>query len=543
MAIIIVDNFQVNIENPIDNRFVVGSQSIPSGSPSQLYPNPFYKYKDDITYKYPGLRVWDFNDGVPYVWTGVTWSNENTTGALIQGGGGHQNYIPKFLNNSTLLGRSKFFDNNTHIGLGLTSSTNPNSVQSYQTDANSGISGTITITFSTPPNGLHVDGNIKTNNFFSGDGRYIVNIHANNIRTGTLNLDRISVPNGININSSINSSNIGITYLMTNTTGVNDNKWALANSVVLPIIQSTVKLTDIQSIGTNALGQLLATGPTITNNGGTITNTYNFKGLISTGLDITNTATDIRLESKAGKNIGSSDGIGIYDETNFPSTYLSSNPYIHKFRKLKSNTLEISLGSGTDNGDVLIELQDNKISDFNYLKKSSQIESNAGVIDTVATTPLVDKVTFGKRVNDATMSVPYLASDSQNGLMSISQFNKLAGLINNVKNVGWFSGLDIAGTPTGTSFTTGGNITASVTFVSGSMVSESFILVTMQNAMTNTNYYVRSFIESQGTLNNDNDANSVVFKPISTTQYQVAIKESAGVGQSLKIHMEVVQLL
>ena len=76
MAINIVDQFQVNTYLPIDNRFVVGTASMSTTSGTY---SPFYLYRDDILYKYPGLRIWDFNDGVPYVWTGSTWSNENTT--------------------------------------------------------------------------------------------------------------------------------------------------------------------------------------------------------------------------------------------------------------------------------------------------------------------------------------------------------------------------------------------------------------------------------------------------------------------------------
>jgi len=176
-----------------------------------------------------------------------------------------------------------------------------------------------------------------------------------------------------------------------------------------------------------------------------------------------------------------------------------------------------------------------------FLKKASQAEENAGTSDLVATTPLVNKVTFARRVNGSD-SGTYLSSASQNGLMSSAQFNILAGLVNNVKNVGWFSGLDVAGTPSGTSLPVSGNITAAVTFTSGTMVSESFILVTMQNAMSNTNYFVRMHPESQATLNLDNDVTGLVFKPISTTQFQIAIKETVGGVNSIKLHLEVVQL-
>jgi hypothetical protein len=50
MAIQIIDNFNISVAKPIDDRFVVGPQS-------------FYTDKNDIPYKYSGIRVWDLNDG------------------------------------------------------------------------------------------------------------------------------------------------------------------------------------------------------------------------------------------------------------------------------------------------------------------------------------------------------------------------------------------------------------------------------------------------------------------------------------------------
>jgi len=79
------------------------------------------------------------------------------------------------------------------------------------------------------------------------------------------------------------------------------------------------------------------------------------------------------------------------------------------------------------------------ITDLNFLKKASQIEENAGAIDTVATTPLVNKVTFAKRVIGSD-SGGYLAKptgdpDVRNGLLSSADKKKIddyadpAGLI------------------------------------------------------------------------------------------------------------------
>ena len=81
MAIQIIDNFNLSVAKPIDDRFVVGSQS-------------FYTNRNNIPYKYIGLRIWDLNDGVPYVWNGTTWASENS---ISVSGSGNVNYVPKFI--------------------------------------------------------------------------------------------------------------------------------------------------------------------------------------------------------------------------------------------------------------------------------------------------------------------------------------------------------------------------------------------------------------------------------------------------------------
>jgi hypothetical protein len=323
MPIIIIDNFQVDISNPIDNRFVVGSQSIPSG-PNPVYPTPFYAYKQDIVYKYPGLRIWDFNDNVPYVWDGTQWINENTTGALVQnaatGNTGFENFVTKFANNTTLLTKSLLFDNTTHVGLGLTTPT-PNNYSPSP------------ISSSAPINGLHVSGNIKTNNYFIGNGQFINDIHAPNITTGYLSLARIFPPNPITP---------GLTYLLKNISG--NTSWDLLTTI-MPF--------------TSAANSTLS--PSLTNiygNGGTVyqgisvdpltgAGTLLFKPLVSTGLQITDNSDHIRIESKAGIDLGSTDGIKLYDGLD------SSN--IHKFRRIKSNSLKVSIDT---NDNLSIESPD-----------------------------------------------------------------------------------------------------------------------------------------------------------------------------------------
>jgi hypothetical protein len=317
MAIIIVDNFQVDINNPIDNRFVVGSQSIPSGSPS-LYPTPFYAYKEDIIYKYPGLRIWDFNDNVPYVWDGTQWINENTTGALVQdaatGNTGFENYVTKFANNQTLLTASSIYDSGTHVGVGLNATANPDDNSSF----GSGNPGQIS-----PVKGFHVAGNIKTNAYFIG------NIHADWIVSGTLNLVRIAPP-GTPPSSGV--------YILKNTNGSGSGtSWDLVSNIV-PIPQG-INLTATTTSGSLSTGNILANTGTGGLNG---SNQYTFKPLISTGLQITDSTNEIRIESKVG--LTSSTGIPVYSGLNTDNR--------HVFKNITSGSLDVT----TDGDNVKVEL-------------------------------------------------------------------------------------------------------------------------------------------------------------------------------------------
>ena len=239
---------------------------------------------------------------------------------------------------------------------------------------------------------------------------------------------------------------------------------------------------------------------------------------------------------KSGINLAAQTQIKGSDAITFNVTYVGAfknNEYVRVIKTASGVTI-VRLADAVSLDAMVAELY--------FLKKATQTEENAGTIDTKATTPLSNLTAFVRRVIGVD-SVNYLATAIRNGLYPKEHFSIVENIgASPVKNVGWFSGLDVAGPSPGAVLPTGGNITNAVVFASGTMIAETFILVTMQNAMTNTNYYVRSFIESQGALNNDNDVLSVVFKPISTTQYQIALKESASGIQSLKIHMEVVQL-
>lgn len=151
MPIQLIDNFVLNVQKPIDNRFVVGGTS------------SFYATRHDIVNPYSGLRIWDLNDNQPYVYNGSTWSSEASVTTLQ--GTGTANYLPKF-NTSNSLANSIIYESSGNIGI-----------------------GTIT-----PTGKLDVYGDIKATNggIFYGNGSQITSINATNITTGSLALDRIS---------------------------------------------------------------------------------------------------------------------------------------------------------------------------------------------------------------------------------------------------------------------------------------------------------------------------------------------------------------
>ena len=63
MPIQLIENFELSVPKPIDNRIVVG-------------PGFTYTDKNSIPLPYVGMRIFDTNDSYPYLWTGSTWSFE-----------------------------------------------------------------------------------------------------------------------------------------------------------------------------------------------------------------------------------------------------------------------------------------------------------------------------------------------------------------------------------------------------------------------------------------------------------------------------------
>lgn len=182
---------------------------------------------------------------------------------------------------------------------------------------------------------------------------------------------------------------------------------------------------------------------------------------------------------------------------------------------------------------------DAMVSELLYLKKASQVEEDAGTIDTKGTTPLTNKTTFIKRVNGAD-SPTYLATALINGLYPKEHFAIVAGLgASPIKNKGTASGLNLGAMTVGNNLAVTGDVTAAVvTFNDAGLT---VIRCTVTNALSSTAYKVRIDCESQGSFDGDSRALYPSFKPISTTQFDIGIRESSGATQNLKLHLETIQ--
>jgi len=103
MSTPLIDNFELKVNKPIDNRFVVG-------------PNNFYTTRDSITNKYEGLRVWDTNVSSSFFWNGSIWIEENKSTGIVNG---TINRIALFTATNTVSDSVITQDGNT-IGIGRT---------------------------------------------------------------------------------------------------------------------------------------------------------------------------------------------------------------------------------------------------------------------------------------------------------------------------------------------------------------------------------------------------------------------------------------
>lgn len=183
------------------------------------------------------------------------------------------------------------------------------------------------------------------------------------------------------------------------------------------------------------------------------------------------------------------------------------------------------------------------VSDNAYLKAASDAETLAGSLTTKAVTPHSFLAALALLLNNNTNSAPYLATTAHNGLLSAADKTAIDNFNTPIKNTGWFSGLDPGSSgQIGTNLSPSGDVTLAT--VTSTESDSSTVRVTIANAMANTNYFVSMFVESTGTITLDNDLGCPVFKPFSTTQFDMSIGQPPGTTsvQNLKIHFQVVQI-
>lgn len=178
-----------------------------------------------------------------------------------------------------------------------------------------------------------------------------------------------------------------------------------------------------------------------------------------------------------------------------------------------------------------------------YLKAATEAEEYAGAINDKATTPYHNSLAYARRTIGLDSGM-FLASTIRNGLLSKEDKALIDGLVNPVKNVGWFSGVDVGGGTIGAPYPRSGDVVSAIlaSVSSGSGAKASYITVTIANNMTGTNYFVRISIQSEGTMELDNDILCPIFKPLTNNTFTFSIQEVGTSNQSLKIHIEVVQI-
>jgi hypothetical protein len=171
MSIQIIDGFKLNLSSPIDDRIVA------SGSTA----------RDNISYKYLGLRVFDLYDNVPYVWrngiSGLKWYKENESALSI-------------LPNITFTDSNNIQTSTTKTQFPKLSGNNnvTNSILEETIFKNTGVK-VITIGYNTIPTDdsakLQVNGNVSATSFI-GIGKDITSLNGENILNASINVDKIS---------------------------------------------------------------------------------------------------------------------------------------------------------------------------------------------------------------------------------------------------------------------------------------------------------------------------------------------------------------
>lgn len=183
--------------------------------------------------------------------------------------------------------------------------------------------------------------------------------------------------------------------------------------------------------------------------------------------------------------------------------------------------------------------------ELKYLKKATQTQENEGTSEEVATTPKTNKTVFERRVNgtDSDNHIARATSEqtARNGLMSHEQAEILKNIgQSRVRNVGYFTGLDVAGPSVGSSLPVSGDIQSATkveTIDRGDVIE-----VVFANAMDSSSYKLHCSVESRGSMRYDNDIYPLVWQTVSNTRARIYIQETGNVAQNLRIHIDAIQL-
>lgn len=178
------------------------------------------------------------------------------------------------------------------------------------------------------------------------------------------------------------------------------------------------------------------------------------------------------------------------------------------------------------------------VEELGFLKKALQAEEDAGTTDLVATTPLVNKTTFTKRVI-GDQSDNYLATDLQNGLISAELVEKLEAIPPNVLPflaMGGFGGLDIGGTVG--PLTVKGNFQTATASVIGPGVSQ--VVVTFINDI-GTGEYIPLFSIFESGLSGGLSVPVISKIAQTSTGFTFKIGESATVTQDIDLNFIIIE--
>ncbi len=184
----------------------------------------------------------------------------------------------------------------------------------------------------------------------------------------------------------------------------------------------------------------------------------------------------------------------------------------------------------------------------NFLKAANNATTLAGIAVDAAVTPASLLYAIDKYLTDDVESVPFLATNLNNGLLSAEDKIVIDSFVDKVKNVGSFSGVDPGAGTVGSFYTRTGNVvSAQITAVVPGAGGSTTCRVILTNAMDMSGghgYFVRMAVQSEGTLELDNDLCVPVFKVVNATTFDFSISEAgaSASAQNLRIHCEVVQI-